>query len=86
MKIILEAFGRKLRSDVQEWPENTSPKVKLPLPVDSFHFHYSMLDIISNNPRMKIGTFQWNGHWAQVGSFAEGDAEFAKIYVLTDLS
>ena len=78
MRVILEAFQGRLRSDVMEWPEGSSDKVRLPMDMDSSHyFGFSGEVVVPNEPNIVVGEFMWNGKYAMVG-----DHRPAKIYIL----
>ena len=82
MKIILEAFGGKLRSDPMDVPENTAGIFKMVLlqPVQIL-FANNGKEFARNPPLQTVCEFEYIGK-----SYAMGEAgDWPKIYVLKDI-
>jgi len=81
MKIILEAFGKRLRSEVMEWPERTPMDISLPLDMDTLvvkpggYGHDVGYDEVPT--QSCIGRFRSKRMFACLP-----DGEFAEIYTL----
>lgn len=57
MKIHLSAFGGKLRSRMEEWPEETPPWITLLLATESLNYSPSS-DPVEQSPRWRVGRFE----------------------------
>ena len=80
MKVILRAFGGKLRSKPMEFPDETSPTIHLMLDLDTLK--YSMKDggAIPDKTTFKRGRFEMMAH-----SELLDNNEFARIFVLVGI-
>lgn len=84
MKIILKAFGEKLKSAPLDWPDNASPTVYLALDLPKYSaigkgkFHDYELEPTSSTPKQCI--FEWTGYYEILP-----DNTHAKIYVLVGI-
>lgn len=66
MKVLLTAFGEKLQSDVMDFPENTSPRIKMRMDFDLPTFGYA--EEATPETVVKTGEFAWDGKTTFVGS------------------
>ena len=78
MKVILTAFGGRLRSGSMEWPEGTPPYVRLPL--DTKVIPLAENFDVPNFPRVRIGSFEYRGE-AEI----QPDGRPALVYMLVDI-
>ena len=79
-RIILTAFGDRLRSEPMEWPTNLPPDIYLPWPLDSAHlFNRVGKEVLPNNPTMRHVKFKANG------LFVWHNGESCRKYVLVDI-
>lgn len=79
MKIILTAFCDKLKSDIMEYPDNTSIDFWIPLPFDQtfgFNIGHNDLDEIVRTPR---------GRFQHTGKYFMKHEEAIAIYALVEL-
>ena len=60
MRVILSAFQGKLRSEVMDYPENTSPKIDMVMDMETPHTFWSKEEDLSK-PTVKRATFEWQG-------------------------
>ncbi len=84
MKVILTAFQGKLVSEVMDWPEGSNPRIHLRMDMDSYHrFGYTGEVEVANEPKLKMGTFEWNGKYT-LETYGVSK-ESARVYVLTEV-
>ncbi len=80
VKVILEAFGGKLKSAPMDWPERFLPRIKMMLDMPKYEFdgEYGVLN--PTMPRHKIGQFEASGKFEVLP-----DGRTAEIYVLVEV-
>lgn len=80
MKVYLEAFDGKLKSEFMDMPEDIGLDIFLVLPMDSAHYSdFSGKELIPNRPTLKRCKFSF------VNKYACANGETAAIYKLTDV-
>ena len=82
MKIVLEAFGGRLRSEPMDWPEGAPTNVRLAMDMDviggaAFTFTHEDL---GNPPRLVVGIFVATNRY-----YPFGRHEAARIYQLVEV-
>jgi len=73
MKVILTAFGGKLRSEPMDWPEGIGPVIKMIMDMDGERYRdISGRLTINEPPRQRLGNFVYTGEgeWLSAGSSA----------------
>ncbi len=79
MKVILEAFNGKLKSEPLDFPENSSPEIQMVLDFRPTP-HIGELPV-SETPLTKRGHFQWTGNFYLLSDKKTS----ARRYVLVDI-
>lgn len=79
MKIVLEAFCGKLKSEMIDWPENTPPHIFMMVDMPKYKIDIKGV-MVPDMITTKKGEFEWSGHWYNYGGHS------AKRYVLIGIS
>ncbi|RPH38330.1 hypothetical protein EHM92_00165 [bacterium] len=68
MKVMLTAFGGKLRSDVLEYPEEIGHRITIPMPIDGHKWvEYSGHVTLDQPACIGLGVFENTGMYLLVG-------------------
>jgi len=82
MKIILTAFGDKLRSEPIEFPDETPPTIHLALDIDTTKFSFEDEGLIPDKPTLKRGEFVAMAH----SELLSDNKTLARRYTLVNIS
>ena len=84
MKVVLSAFGGKLKSEPMDWPDRTGPNIRLTLDMDGPRLFVDQkgAELVNEPARAVVGVFSWTGEWFIRGG---ADAVSARVYVLVDV-
>ncbi len=83
MKIVLEAFGGKMKSDLLDWPEDAGSHIYMILDMPKFKVGvrgFGWDGMVPDTITIKKCEFEWTGHWYYIGGYS------AKRYVLVGIS
>jgi len=81
MKVILTAFGDKLRSEVMEFPDETPPIIHMTMSMDSLRYSFQDCGLVPDKPNFKKGKFERTAH----SELLSDGKTFARRYTLTDI-
>lgn len=83
MKVILSAFGGKLRSEPMDWPDQSPPDIRMTLGMNgNTFFDHNGRQTINELERATVCVFRWTGQWFVTG----GEKPIsAKLYTLVDI-
>lgn len=80
MKVILEAFGRKLKSEPMVWPNESPLDVRMELDMDQ-SAGYNPDRTLKTVLIQRIGRFIYSGYTQSLP-----DGTYARVYTLVDIS
>lgn len=81
MKVILQAFGGKLKSDPIEFPDEIGPTIHLMMDIDNMSYKHEHRYLTTDSFTHKRGKFDYT-----MSSIQLPDKQFARVYRLVEIS